>query len=349
MINCNYVIKSNTTMMEALRIMDREQRKLLIIVDENQFMGVISIGDIQRAILNKDNLQGEVIDYVREDILYAKKGDSVENIKKLMYKDRIECMPVVDKKGHLVEIIEWGDIFYSEAKVTRLGHNYPVVIMAGGKGTRLYPITNVIPKPLVPISDKTIIETIMERFRIHGCEEFYISIGYRGEEIKKFFKKKGDRGYKICFLEEKKPLGTVGAIANLKDIAEENFFVTNCDILVDVDLFELMEYHKSNNNLLTLVSVLISNQLPYGVLETGKNGQLINIIEKPEILHQINSGVYVINRRILKYMKCGEKTDITDLIEVLKENGENIGVFPIQESGWKDMGNWESYIQMVKR
>ena len=349
MINCNYVISSSTTMMEALRVMDSEQRKLLIIADESQFKGVISIGDIQRAILHKDNLQGNVIDYVRDDILYAKTGDSIESIKRLMYKDRIECMPVVDESGCLVEIIEWEELFNSEAKVNKLVQNYPVVIMAGGKGTRLYPITNVIPKPLVPISDKTIIETIIERFQKYGCDEFYISIGYRGEEIKEFFEKKSERKYKISYVEENKPLGTAGAIANLTGINEENFFVTNCDILVDVDLSELMEYHKSNNNLLTLVSVLISNRLPYGVLETGKNGQLIEIIEKPEILHQINSGVYVVNRSILKYMKCGEKTDITDLIEILKQNGENIGVFPIQESGWKDMGNWESYIQMVKR
>lgn len=174
------IISPCVTLIEALRYMDEIGKKLLIICEGKKFIGVISIGDIQRAILNKDDLSGNVCRYVRDDIIFASTNDNFENIKKMMRKERIECMPIVDPNNELSNIIEWEDLFSTKRNEGN-PINCPVVIMAGGKGHRLEPLTNIIPKPLIPISEKTIIEEIMERFIEAGCREFILSINYKGQ------------------------------------------------------------------------------------------------------------------------------------------------------------------------
>lgn len=336
------------TLLDALKQMDKEEKKLLIVCEENYFLGVISIGDIQRALLKKKNLNIEVSSIMRNEIIVAKTSDDRNAIKQLMKEERIECMPVIDDNGRLIDTIEWKDIFTNDY-VRTLNNNIPVVIMAGGKGTRLLPLTNVLPKPLIPISEKTIIEEIMCRFTKVGCTSFFISVNYMAEMIKEFFDRKKIPDISLEYIEETKPLGTAGSLYLLRDKLKDTFFVSNCDIIADVDLYEMLEYHKNNGNVITVLSVLKDYSIPYGTLETKEDGILIELKEKPRMVYQINSGVYILEPEVFEFMNDGEFIHITGLMERLIAAGKKIGVFPISDGSWFDMGNWEEYNKVIKQ
>lgn len=346
LIDRRVIIDKETSLIEALKIMDALKRKLLIICDDMKFLGVISIGDIQRAIIQKIDMKDAVINHIRSDIIYASTNDSKSCINKIMRQHRIEFMPVIDENFYLADVIEWKELFNEGVSVTPV--RCPVVIMAGGKGQRLKPLTNFIPKPLIPVSEKTIIEEIICRFKEAECKQFIISVNYKAEEIRNFFEERKDNDCDISFVNEDKPLGTGGALRLLKGKVTSTFFVSNCDILVNVDLADLFNYHKSNNNIATIVSVLKSISIPYGIIETEKNGLMINVREKPTIEYQINSGLYVIEPKLLDYIEDETAINTTDLLMRAHENGEKVGVFPVSEHSWTDMGNWDEYLKMIR-
>lgn len=345
-MNREYIIKPHTTLIEALRLMDEREKKSFVICDEDKFIGLISIGDIQRAILSKASMNELVVDYIRPDIKYAKSTDNYNEIKVLMQKERIECMPVVDTDSNLVNIIEWKDLFDGR---NLKPVNCPVVIMAGGKGERLKPLTNIIPKPLIPISKKTIIEEIMDRFVEVNCRDFYLSVNYMSDAIKDYFKKINNHEYNISYFEETQPLGTAGSLFMLKNILKETFIVSNCDILVDVNFSDLINYHKTNHNIATLVSVFKTNDIQYGTVETGNDGILLQLNEKPKTNYQINAGLYVLEPEIFSYIKDNEFLHITTLLTRLVNDNKNVGVFPVSEKSWSDMGNWTEYLRIINR
>lgn len=334
--------------MNALKLMDAIERKLLIVCDGALFIGVLSIGDIQRAIINKISLDEPVEHYMRKDFIYAKTGDSIEDIKYIMKRERIECMPIVDENGLLKRVLEWDEIF-SESPAADNVLNLPVVIMAGGKGERLKPLTNFFPKPLIPVSQKTIIEEIMDRFVSFSCNRFYLSVNYKAELISEYFNNLSNENYHISYIKEDTPSGTAGSLALLKGQIYTTFFVSNCDILVEADLASLVKYHKDNNNAATMVSAVKDYSIPYGILETSSNGELTEIKEKPEIVYQVNAGLYVLEPIVFDYIKENEFLNITDLMLKLKENGMTVGVFPVSEKSWKDMGNWSEYLKMINQ
>jgi NDP-sugar pyrophosphorylase family protein len=202
---------------------------------------------------------------------------------------------------------------------------------------------------LIPIDDKTIIEDIMDRFIDVGCNSFIFSVNYKAEKIKDYFDKIPNKNYSIDYIQEDKPLGTAGSLYLLKNNISTTFFVSNCDILVDVNLEDLLNYHRENKNIITVVSVLKNYSIPYGTIETSKNGQLVSLNEKPNIVYQINSGLYILEPEIFKYLPENKFMHITDLILLLKEKGFNIGVFPVSEGSWIDMGNWDEYLNIIKK
>lgn len=343
-MNRDIIISNKMTLMEALSVMDKTNRRLLIICDGEIFVGVISIGDIQRALLDKQDLSNPVKNYGRNIITYASTDDDIGAVKELMRKNRIESMPVVDQSGRLSDIIEWDQLFEEEKKTTEKQLGLDVVIMAGGKGTRLLPLTNVIPKPLIPISDKTIIEEIMIRFQASGCKNYYISVNYKMEEIEKFF---SGKNWNIRFIHEEKPLGTGGALFYVNEFVNNTFFVINCDTMIDVDLNDLITYHRNNKNIITVVSAVKSLHIPYGTLETETDGLIREIREKPDYVYQVNSGFYVFEPEALQYVQENEYLPITDLIERAIQGGQRVGAFPVPEGSWVDMGNWEDYLKVV--
>lgn len=348
-MNDKLIVSGDMTLLDAMKYMDRIERKLLIVCDQKHFLGLISIGDIQRAIIHKCNLSENVTKHIRGDILFARSTDDINKVRNLMMKNRTECMPIVDDSGELVDIIEWEDIISKDVGQVVEPIKCPVVIMAGGKGTRLKPLTNVIPKPLIPISEKTIIEDIMDRFVAADCHDFYLSLNYKADTIKNYFASINNKNYNIKYLTEKKPLGTGGALYLLKDKIQDTFLVSNCDIVVDINLADLLRYHRNNKNIATMVSVIKNIDIPYGILETKENGMLSSIREKPILTYQINSGLYVLEPKILDYIGNEEFIHLPDLLLRAKQAGENIGVFPVSEGSWSDMGNWDEYLSCIRK
>lgn len=342
-------INLTLSVLEALERMDSEKRKLLIVLKGKKFYGVLSIGDIQRAIINKYPLDESIKSILRSEITICYDTDGLDEIKQKMLEHRTEYMPILNKDNDLINVLFWKDIFGSKMERKKVNLDIPVIIMAGGKGTRLRPLTNIFPKPLLPIHEKTIIEDIMDRFVEVGCSEFHLSVNYKAETIKNYFNVLTNPDYNIDYFEEDKPLGTAGSMFLIKDKIHSTFFVSNCDILIDQDLEEIYNYHKENNNEITIVSAIKRYKIPYGTIQTKENGILDSLDEKPELVFQINTGMYILEPTVLQYIPDNEFFHITHLIELIKEQSGTVGVFPIAENSWQDIGNWDDYGKILQK
>lgn len=327
--------------------MDQTNRKLLLVCDGMKFIGVISIGDVQRAILNKRELSLPVIEFIRKKVTYALWTDDLEAVKTRMRNEKIESMPIIDGENNLVDVIEWDQLFLESDFRENCKYSLPVVIMAGGKGTRLLPLTHIIPKAMIPISDKTIIEEIMSLFRKNGCDKFYVSVNYMKDVIKDYFSQKNE--WNIQYLQEKKPLGTCGSLYLLKGKINSTFILSNCDSIIDINLSDLIDYHYQNHNIITMVSAIKKYHIPYGTIETEADGVIKSIKEKPDLVYQINSGFYVIEPEVLNYIEDEVFLNMTDLINKLLSDNKMIGAFPVSEGSWVDIGNWNEYINLVNK
>ncbi|MBK7094095.1 MAG: nucleotidyltransferase family protein [Saprospiraceae bacterium] len=325
--------------------MDIIDKKMLLVFDGDKFINIISIGDIQRAILKKYPLDTQVLGVLRQNTKFAVADESMNAIKGKMQEYRIECMPVLDNAGNLTDVIFWEDLFPLANLNSKDQFNIPVVIMAGGKGTRLQPLTNVLPKPLIPIGEKSILENIMDSFVAHGSNRFFISVNYKAEMIKYYFNELQNPDYQISYFTEDKPLGTAGSMFLLKGQINETFFVSNCDILIKNDYSGILDYHKKHKNEITIVSAFRHYPIPYGIIETSNNGRLKSITEKPELSFQINTGMYILEPELLDEIPENSFFHITDLIEKIKKRKGKIGVFPITEKSWIDIGGWDEYIK----
>jgi len=344
----NIFIFKNNSLASALKQMDAEKRKLLIVLDEHDcFLSLLSIGDIQRAIIRNVTLDTAISAILRNSIIVAREGDDLELLKDYMKKERIEFMPVLNAENKVAEIIFWEDLFKASSGIgPGFSFNLPVVIMAGGIGSRLRPFTNVLPKPLFPMGEKTVIEHIFDRFNAHGCSDFYVSVNYKAELIE-FYLQQQNLLYSISFFRENKPLGTGGSLSLLKNQIKETFFVTNCDILIDQDYSDVLLYHKQNKNEITVIAALKHFPIAYGTIETGENGKLLSLTEKPELTFKINSGMYIIESHLLEEIPEDTFFHITQLIELVAERGGRVGVFPVSENSWKDIGNWNDFLREI--
>lgn len=340
----NRVIQKSSTILECIKLMDSLDRKLLVVLENKNFFGLISAGDIQRAIIQNISLDTPVGEILRKNIRVAKPEDSFEKIKQMMFDFRMELCPVVGENQEILKVYFWEDIFKESQLQPKSQFNLPVIIMAGGFGTRLKPITNVIPKPLIPIGDKTMLEHIFDRFAKHGSNSFYISVNYKAELID-FYLKSKNLPYSINYFKEEHPMGTAGSLSLLKGVINETFFVSNCDILIEQDYSEILDYHKANKNDITVVAALKHYAIPYGTIETTENGRLVSLQEKPELTFKINSGMYVLEPHLLNEIPENEFFHITHLIDKVHKSGGNVGVFPVSEKSWKDIGEWDEYLK----
>jgi NDP-sugar pyrophosphorylase family protein len=258
----------------------------------------------------------------------------------------MELCPLVNENNVIEKVYYWEDLFLEKKPKPAEQFNLPVVIMAGGIGSRLKPLTNVLPKPLIPIGEKPIIEEIFERFGNHGCNEFFVSVNYKSELIE-FYLRNRQLPYQLSFFKEEKPMGTAGSLSLLKDKINQTFFVNNCDILIEQDYSEILDFHRQSKNEITIVAALKNYSIPYGVIETGNNGALLDILEKPEFTFKINSGMYIIEPHLLTEIPVNEFYYITQLINKVKSRKGHIGVFPVSEGSWKDIGSWEEYKKYI--
>jgi dTDP-glucose pyrophosphorylase len=341
------VIKKQATLLQALKMMDSTGFKSLLVLDDNElFEGILSVGDIQRAIIKNLPLHTEVMNVLRESPRIGREDSTLEEIKNEMLKYRMEFVPIVDNLKIVKEIYFWDELFLKKKLPPRNSFNLPVVIMAGGSGTRLKPLTNVLPKPLIPFGENTIIEEILGRFANHGCKEFFISVNYKSDLIE-FYLRNQALPYQLNFFKEEKPMGTAGSLSLLKHQISETFFVSNCDILIEQDYSEIYEFHKLNKNEITLVAALKNVPIDYGVIETGENGILLDLQEKPEFTFKINSGMYILEPHLLNEIPPNEFYYITHLIDKIKYRMGRIGVYPVSEGSWKDLGSRDELIKYL--
>lgn len=342
----NIIIDGDRTLLDALKMMDNESTKMLFVFNEEHFVSILTIGDIQRSIIRNIPLAEQVNRIIDSDKVYVKPTDSLEDIKRVMMRERCNYMPVVSEKGELCDVLVWNEIFNQPQEEERQKIDLPVVIMAGGKGTRLKPITNVIPKPLVPVGEKTILEVIMDQFEGIGCHKFYMSVNYKADMMK-YYLSQLPHHYDIEFFMEDKPLGTIGSVSLLKGKINTPFFVSNCDSINEQDYRDVYDYHVSNHNDLTIVTMVKTFKIPYGVIETGEDGLMTALSEKPELTYQVNTGVYILNPSCIDEIPEGEFFHITHLMEKITARGGRVGCFPVSEHSWKDMGEWSEYLKMI--
>ena len=342
------IINSTNTLIQALKQMDERGVKLLFVFENDKFLGILTIGDIQRAIIRNVDMNSTVASILDRNKIYARISDSLEVIKEKMYKLRAECMPLVDEKGELLDVFFWREMFDEKKQSRQDKIDIPVVIMAGGLGTRLKPITNIIPKPLIPINEKTILETILDQFKGIGCTKYYLSVNYK-REIIEYYLNNLEEKYDVTFLKEDKPLGTIGSVSLLKGKIDKPFFVSNCDIIVDQDYRDVFDYHKNNKNDITIVTAIKSFHIPYGVIETGDNGLMKGISEKPDMSYMINTGVYLLEPQLIDEIPDNTFYHITDLIERVREKGGRVGCFPVSEKSWTDIGDWNEYMKIIRK
>lgn len=342
-------IDQDASIQVALKQMDDTQRKLLLVFTGKSFVGLLSIGDIQRAIIKNLSLDTTIKTILRKNIKTADDSYSEIDIKTLMLEYRMEYLPILNSDGDLLRVVMWEEIFGKKDVFPMQEFNLPVIIMAGGQGTRLKPLTNIIPKPLIPIGEKTFMEDIMDRFVQCGSSNFYVSVNYKAEIIKHYFDTLKNNTYTIQYFQEDKPLGTAGSLTLLKDKIVTTFFVTNCDILINEDYSQILKYHRENKNELTVVAALKNYPISYGVLQTKEDGLLDAIEEKPDLTFKINTGLYILEPNLIEEIPQNTFYHITHLIEKLMRENRRVGVFPISEKSWLDVGNWNEYFSIISK
>lgn len=339
-------IKKDISIRDAIRKLDITAKKILLVVEEDKLLGTITDGDVRRWILKNGDLNFEVHNIMNKNPICLNVQE--KNLaKELMKEKSIESIPLIDDNGKVMDIVFWNDnLDLSFAKYKNISS--PVIIMAGGKGTRLYPYTKILPKPLIPIGDLSITERIINRFIKFGCRNFYFTVNYKKNMIKAYFDDL-DKNYEVSYVEEEKFLGTGGSLSLLKDKINETFFVSNCDILVDANYVDILNYHKQNNNLITMVTSLKNYQIPYGVIKLGDDGQVIGTTEKPEFDYLVNTGFYILEPETLQDIPENTFFHITDLINKYIEEGKKVGTYPITENAWLDMGEMKEMDRMIER
>jgi len=307
----------------------KKNRFCLVVGKRKNILGTITDGDIRRALLNNFNINDKVEKIYKRNPLVTKKILTAKEIKKILNKKGVTFLPLINKKNEILDI-------YDDEKLDEvISINYHMLIMAGGKGLRLRPLTNKIPKPLLLVNKKPIIEHIIMNAKNQGIKNFLISINYLGYKIKKYLGNGSKLGVKIKYLEEKKPLGTAGSINLIKKF-NRPIIVTNSDIISKIDFKEMISAHKKNNSQISIAAKVFYEKDNYGRIVASGN-VVKKIIEKLEQNLLINAGIYLVNPIIKKIIKNSEYVDMTDLINIGLKKKLRISVFPIHEE-WLDYG-----------
>lgn len=340
-----FLINNKTKIGEALRKFDKLGGKSIYVIKKNKFLvGSLTDGDWRRESLKGKNIKNSVESICNKNPIKINVNTSKSSIRNLFLKYKLSSIPVVNKKNILIKII-FKKSSKNKKKIVKKT-SIPVIIMAGGKGSRLSPFTKVLPKPLIPIKGKTIISRIVENFILVGFTKFFISINEKSKIIKSYFVEKNFKK-KISFLEEKIRLGTVGALSKLSNNREKNFVVTNCDTIIKYDFTKICKFHLKNKNSLTMIAVKKKHHIPYGVIEQNLKNKEFYLNEKPELKYLVNSGCYIINKNVIRLIKKNKFCDFDTFLNNLNKRGKKIGIYQIPESKWQDTGTWDEYRKTV--
>lgn len=335
MIWKDIVIKECSTLLETMKIIDESSLQFAVVVDEESFLlGTVTDGDIRRGILRGEGLNVPITSIMNPNPTSAKKGQKPYKYKQLMRFKKLKQLPIVDNNNKIVDILFMDKLDASTNKNT-------VILMLGGLGTRLRPLTNDIPKPMLKIGNKPILETIVEGFKQYGYTHFIFSVNYKKEIIQDYFQNGEAFDVTIEYIEEDKRMGTAGALSLLKERPKDPFFVMNGDLLTQINFEQLMEFHLEHRSVATMCVREYEYQIPYGVIETT-NTQLVSIKEKPIHRSFVNAGIYVLNPSVLDLIPIDTFYDMPTLFEQLIKLNMNTSAFPIREY-WLDIGQIDDF------
>ncbi len=327
----NYCIGTDSTIKEAMKVIDKNLTGGALVVNENnELVGTITDGDIRRAILKGRSINEGIDSTYFKNFKFVTEQHSKKKAKEYMLSNKIRQVPVIDKNKKLIDLYFLDDIISYDKK-----DNY-VFILAGGLGTRLRPLTETVPKPMLTVGDKPILELIIEQFKEYGFRNFIVSLNYKGEIIEEYFKDGKEFDVNIEYIRETKKLGTAGSIALVKEKFTKPFIVINGDILTGIDFDKFLNHHMENNFNITVGVRNYEINVPYGVLVTD-NMFIESLEEKPTYKFHINGGVYAVNPEITKYIQEDEVYNMTDLIEDAMRNEYKSGIYEITEY-WTDIG-----------
>ena len=338
------LIDMESNLKAAMNQLNLTRKRTLFVVDEDKrLVGSLTDGDIRRWILSGGSLDAAMKDVCFKNTYCVGEDFNLEEVKSQMLKKSIDIVPIIGSDRHIIQFLTSEKLFQTRVKASKKAPiSLPVVIMAGGKGTRLDPFTRILPKPLIPIGDKAIVEIIIDKFLEYDVNTFYLSLNHKSKIIKSYFEELNPP-YKIKYLYEDKPLGTAGSLKQLENSLSGSFIMTNCDIIIEADYNEVLKHHVEEDNDITVVTSLKHFNIPYGICEISGKGTLVNIKEKPEYSFLVNTGMYIIKSDVLCHIPQDEFFHITHLIEEVNRKGGKIGIFPINESAWIDIGEWKEY------
>lgn len=331
----DYIVDKDANVAAALAILEQNEYKALILEEDGALRGIVTDGDIRRFLLSDGDLTRPV------SAVATKKPTFVEGYHEQTARDLLEeldctCVPMVGMDGHIHALV-FDEITLHREQDDLDNH---VVIMAGGFGTRLYPYTEILPKPLIPIGRATITELIIDRFKKFGCRDISLVVNHKKNLIKSYFSEI-ETDYTLDFVDEDKPLGTGGGLAFFKGKFEKPAFVTYCDNVIEADYRDILKRHNREGNILTIVAARKKTSLPYGVIETDDTGAVLAIHEKPTEEYLINAGFYIVSPEFIEMVEDNTFQHITDLIEQCHKAGKRVGIYAVDGDCFIDIGQVE--------
>ncbi len=340
-----FLIPEEMVISEAIKKIDEGRRKVVFCTREGKLSGAFTDGDMRRFIL-KDGDISKPVSYAMNShpifLSVAQRKDADEFVKK----NAMVALPIVDDRMEVVDIVFRDDIDSARAQRV-LPPDIVLAVMAGGKGTRLYPYTQILPKALIPIGDKPIMDHIIEHFERYGVREVFMILNHKKEMIKAYYNE-GHCRSDVHFIDEEQFLGTGGGIRLLKGLVKGTFFLSNCDCLLEADYPCMLDFHRKNGNAVTMIVSNKTVQIPYGVVEVEQNGSILSMKEKPEFSYLVNTGIYIVEPCVIDLVGEQEKIDMPSILNRLREKGYNVGAYPITEKSWLDMGQLTEMRNMIK-
>lgn len=332
----NIKLKPTATIKEALEIIDKGSMQIALVVDENdKLLGTLTDGDIRRGLLKGFDLNSSIEQIVFKTPTIAKISDTKEDILKIALSKKLHQIPIVDDDGKVLGIQEIEELIKPKEKINK------VVLMVGGLGTRLRPLTDNTPKPMLKVGNKPILQTIVEKFAEYGYTNIIMCVNYKSDIIQDYFKDGSDFGVNIEYIFEEQRMGTAGALSLLRDKPTEPFFVMNGDLLTNVNFEHLHNYHIATNSMATMCVREYDFQVPYGVVNI-KDSKILSIEEKPTHKFFVSAGIYMLSSEVLHYIPQNQFYDMPTLFEKLISLNENTVSFPLREY-WLDIGRMEEY------
>jgi len=351
MIKKNLLIFENNNILQALKLLNQNDGKCLIVLNKlKQIVGTVTDGDIRRAFLHNQKTTTKLKKICNKNYKFIFDYNFNEaEVKKIVKKENSDfILPIINKEKKLIKIYSRLN-FNKNKKISKINLNLPVVIMAGGLGLRMKPVTNILPKPLMPAGNKTVIEMIIDRFYEQGLNNFILTLNYKKNLIKAYFKDL-KKNYSLKYLDETNPLGTAGSLSLLKNYNSSAFLVANCDNLISLNFRNFYNFHKNNNYDFTMVVSQKKFTIPYGVCEINNiDNTFKKIFEKPKYDYLVNTGIYIVNKKVILKIKKNKKMDMNELINEIKKNKYKIGIYPINENSWVDVGQWNRYTKFLHK